>query len=59
MNKKNLILSLLGASLLWTFPASAALHSGIYIGSTAGGSIMRSKLMEKWNMIAVLYLHWP
>ena len=47
MRRKKLILSLLGAGLLWTFPASAALHSGIYVGLTGGASIMRSKINKK------------
>ncbi|MBR6231792.1 MAG: porin family protein [Alphaproteobacteria bacterium] len=47
MRRKNLILSLLAASLLWSFPVSAALHSGIYVGLMAGGSLMRSKINKK------------
>ena len=47
MKQKSFFLLLMGATLLWTYPASAALHSGVYVGMTAGGSIMRSKINKK------------
>ena len=47
MLRKFFLIVFVLTGLLWNLPASAALRSGMYLGLTAGGSIMRSKINSK------------
>ena len=49
MFKKIIFSAFMVATLFGTFPATAALRNGMYMGLTAGGSMMRSKIDDKMH----------